>query len=460
MSPKAAKDLERQGRNLWNLCVRLKRDERDDLLPNNGLELLARARVFAFQIISLGREGGRAKKNAESEIVYLMNLALTAGRLCVVDSDLEAARTVLQKAAEYVEELRCLPDGTSRDSRSVLEAEYLAMRTALVNESPHVRELSLTSAESWKENNLDVAEHMFAKIDALRQNMNVASTEIVADTLQHIGVDLSSKGNHPIALRWLKRAYEFINTPDLEQLSSDGLELRLAIYQSLIQSLLGIGSSECVQEADDLAAYVESEVGDRPVVLHWRLEIMQKSPGEVFGADAYSSILRRMIRSFDFSDGTFNFLLHHIKELRDRSSNLACGVMDELFKQKVLQSGNTEWVSKAIVRRLWMATMEHDSDLATKELGQVLDLTLEATSEPVSPDVVGAAHSVGTMDQLDCSRLIIRAYLETRRSFVCKATLSGRGKMVFDSSSPSVCHLRRGKQGEVWKEADSLRIGS
>lgn len=78
-----------------------------------------------------------SKKDTESEIAYLITLALTVGRLCVTDSDLEAARTVLQKAADYVELLRGLPSNTVEGGlsgqRATLEAEYLAMRTALVS---------------------------------------------------------------------------------------------------------------------------------------------------------------------------------------------------------------------------------------------------------------------------------------------------------------------------------------
>lgn len=120
--------------------MRLKRDADDATATKEWAGLLVRARVFAFQILALGREGGRAKRDAESEIMYLTNLALTIGRLCVVGSDLESATTVLQKAAEFVEQLKSIPKeapGSDQGgSRMKLEAEYLAMRTALVRDLP------------------------------------------------------------------------------------------------------------------------------------------------------------------------------------------------------------------------------------------------------------------------------------------------------------------------------------
>ncbi|KAK5997795.1 hypothetical protein PT974_00156 [Cladobotryum mycophilum] len=381
-----ARDLEKQGRNLWNLSLRLKRDELEATVPREKNRLLVRARLFGFQLLELGRGTRGQKREAESDMVYLISLAITLGRLCLGDSDLESTRLVLQKAAEYVEALKSMPVSSSsvggEGARRKLEAEYLAMRTVL----------------SWKEDRLDVAEHMFSKTDTLRQTLDVPSAEIIADTLQHIGFDLSSKGDSAMAVKWLKRAHEIISRQALDQLSTHGLELRLAICQGLVRGLLDIGSQESVQEAGDLIAYVESEIGDKPVVLHWRLELLQKSPDEVFDIDAYASLLRRMIRSFDFSDGTFHFLLHHIKELRERSSRLARGLLDELLLQHILQSTKTDWLNKIVVRRIWMSTMEtgsvDESMDASADVKNLLDTIHDTLSEPLKPDVAGAAHSL------------------------------------------------------------------
>ncbi|POR34574.1 Uncharacterized protein TPAR_05222 [Tolypocladium paradoxum] len=382
ISAKAAKDLEKQGRTLWNLCIRVNRDTSNGSPSKERIKLLVRARLFAFEILELGRQAGRHKKEAEPEAVYLLNLALTLGRICIGDAELDSARLALQKAAQFVERLKAVAEENSlpdpSGARRRLETEYLTMRMAL----------------SWKEDRLDVAEHMFSKTDLLRQNLDVSAAENMADTLQHIGADLSSAGDHNMALKWFKRASDLVNSQNLEQLSMHGLELRLAICQGRVQSLLGIGSPECLQEANDLVAYVESEVGDKPFVLHWRLEIIQKSPEEVFDAEAYASILRRMIRCFDFSDGTFHFLLHHIKELRDKSSRLACGLLDELLKQHVLHSRNNAWINKAVVRRVWMATMNSESTESLTALHDLLDQVFDALSEPLSPDATGAAHSL------------------------------------------------------------------
>ncbi|OTA08309.1 hypothetical protein A9Z42_0092510 [Trichoderma parareesei] len=295
----------------------------------------------------------------------------------------------LQKAAELMERLKAVAPGASnpRDEkeRTRLDAEYLAMRTAL----------------SWKEDRLDVAEHMFGKIRDLQPTLDSLSAEIIADTLQHIGFDLASKGDHGMAVKWLKRAYNIINHQALDQLSAKGLELRLAICQGLVRGLLDVGSHVCVQEANDLIGYIESEIGDKPLVLHWRLELLQRLPGETFDVDAYSSILHRMVRSFDYSDASFCFLLHHIRRLKEKSPRLARGLLDELLLQHIVSSRKAEWIAKIVVRRIWMVTVDStdassDSDSAEilTDLQSLLDKVHDGLFEPLSSDIACAAHSV------------------------------------------------------------------
>ncbi|KAL6901334.1 meiosis protein SPO22/ZIP4 like domain-containing protein [Trichoderma evansii] len=377
-----AKDAERQGRNLWNLCVRLRR-EQDAAKPAESNKLIVKARSFAFNMLELGRSASRAKKDDKSEAMYLMKLALTLGKICIAESDLDLARLTLQKAAELMERLKVIPldslDSIGQNERTKLDAEYLAMRTAM----------------SWKEDRLDVAEHMFGKIDLLQPALDVSSAEIIADTFQHIGYDLASKGDNGVALKWLKRAYDVISRQALDQLSVQGLELRLAICQGLFRGLLDIGSQECVQEANRLIEYTESELGDKPLVLHWRLELLQKAPGEIFDVEAYSSILHRMVRSFDYSDASFVFLLYHIRNLRERNPRLARGLLDELLLRHVILSNNREWVGKTVVRRIWMSTVDdNDSISALTELHNLLDKVYNGLGEPLEPDIAGAAHSV------------------------------------------------------------------
>lgn len=237
---------------------------------------------------------------------------------------------------------------------------------------------------------------MYTKADNLLRCLDPFSAEHLADTLQDIGTNLSGKGDHEMALKWLRRAHALINGQELERLSTEGLEIRMVIHHDLIQTLLATRSPERVQEADDLVSYVESEIGDKPVVLHWKLEILQRGPSEIFDVDACASILRRMVRSMDLSDATLGFLLHNISELRERGSRLAIGLLDELLLTRLLPCGNMEWIGKTLVRRIWMGTMENEASDAATRLIQLLEQLAE-DSRPCNIDVAAAAQSVRTL---------------------------------------------------------------
>ncbi|KAG9506779.1 hypothetical protein J7337_000319 [Fusarium musae] len=296
-----------------------------------------------------------------------MGLSLTLARVCVESSDLDGALLSMAKAADYIERLKKIDNLTAEDSAQVqkIEAEYLTMRCAL----------------SWKQGRLDVAEHMYAKADDLLHNLDPTSAEHLADTFHGIGGDLLSRGDNEMALKWLRRALDLINDQALETLSTEGLELRISIHHELIQAFIATGSQDGLQEAENLVSHVESEIGDKPVVLHWRLEILQRSPSEVFNADACASILRRMIRSLDMSDAGLGFLLHGISELRMRGPRLAIGLVDELLLRKLMPSRNMGWIGKAIVRRVWMGTMEADASASVADLTQTLNQLVQEAGQ-------------------------------------------------------------------------------
>ncbi|KAM0349825.1 hypothetical protein ACHAPU_003659 [Fusarium lateritium] len=242
---------------------------------------------------------------------------------------------------------------------------------------------------------MHVAEHMFSKADALLRHLDPSPAEQLADTFYCIGSDLSSKNDHEMALKWLRRAFDLINNQELERLSTEGLELRISIHHELIQALLATGSQESLQEADNLASLLESEIGDKPVILHWKLEILQKSPSEVFNVDACASILRRLIRSLDLSDAGLGFLLHGISELRTRGPRLAIGLVEELMLKRLILCGNMNWIGKALVRRVWLSTMEIDAAVSAADLIQLLDRVGQEAIQ-CDIDVASAALSVSS----------------------------------------------------------------
>ncbi|KAI8266069.1 hypothetical protein K4K58_010374 [Colletotrichum sp. SAR11_239] len=358
-------ELDRKGTELWNLCMRLRRDEMPGEPPTRK-KLLLQARVFAFFMIDIARfwkvaEDARPEDWMPlADVVHLMRLALKAGKMCLDDCGAKFANMVFLKASNYSDLLGRLtqtmlgPDDLAECKR--LESEYYILRTAMC----------------WKEGNLNVADFMYDKGQPTIQTLDPGSAELLTEVLFEIGKDFSKKGDFKMAVKWLERAYDIINSQELDRLPRDALELRLSVCQAHIHALLGMNTPEASQKAHDLVSYVEQEVGEQPVVLLLRLELLQKAPAEVFDVEAYADILKLMVQRFNFSEAHFKLLIHHARKLHDKSPSMALRMVNGMLKSNIVSSGRDEWVERLVLLRLWMEESQRDSELAIDELMNVL----------------------------------------------------------------------------------------
>ncbi|KAF6805556.1 hypothetical protein CSOJ01_09425 [Colletotrichum sojae] len=359
-------ELDVRGTELWNRCTTLRREDMPGMPPTRS-RLLLRSRTFAFFMIDAARSERSPKL---PDVVHLMKLALKAGKWCIDDGSLKLASAVFVKASNYSSALAQLqqtmlgPDDLTECKR--LETEYYILRTALC----------------WKEDNLNVADFMYGKAQPILESLDRISAEKMAEVLFEIGRDLSKKGDLTQAVRWLERAHDVISTQDLDRLSRDAVELRLSISQAHIHALLGMDTPEASQKALDLVNYIESEVGEKAVVLLLRLELLQKTPAEAFDIEAYADVLRRMVRCFNFSEAHFRLLLHHSRKLHDKSPSFAAGVVNGMLGGTIVTAGRDEWVERLVLFRIWMETSQRDSMAAVEALAKVLTGVQENLTKP------------------------------------------------------------------------------
>lgn len=231
---------------------------------------------------------------------------------------------------------------------------------------------------------------MLSKVEALGQSLDVASVESTADALRQIGADMFSKGDYTTAAEWLRRAYRILNSQALDRLSVRGVDIWFVTCQDLIQSLIQIGSDNAVSEAGDLVSYAENTMGQKPVILHWKLQLLKR---EDIGLDIYGDILKRMVCAFDFSDETFSLILYHVQELQGKGNGLGSSILDELIRQHLSCAATNEWLNKAVVWRIWMSTEGATPD-SIAALMETMSAARGALKEPLTLDVVGAAHMV------------------------------------------------------------------
>ncbi|KAK2606983.1 hypothetical protein N8I77_005697 [Diaporthe amygdali] len=366
-------DLDTEGTKLWNVCTRLGRENADKPARSSaGLKLILWSRVLAFHILHLCQWSTKCTVPIAS---HLMELALRMARLCIDDNDVQNARTVLQKAADYHGRLQNLlrtmePEDVNQSIE--MEAEWTVLRIAL----------------AWRDNQLDVAEHLFAQANSFLDKIKPATSEKIIDIYFQIGKSMLSKEDFSMAEKWLQRAWDSLHGQRLQELPRDAVELRMAILQSLVTALLGLRTSESNERAQNLVTYVESEVGDRPIVLVLSLEILNRSPAEVFDSEAYGNILRRMIRSVQLSGTSFKLLAHHVRRLHSKSPGLGCTILDE-FLISLIKSGQNDWIDKAVVTRIFVTTQRdfaRSIDEAEKSLSRL--------EHPVSTDASFSAQTL------------------------------------------------------------------
>ena len=231
---------------------------------------------------------------------------------------------------------------------------------------------------------------MFHEIQPLRSYLKPPAAERLAEQVLEMGKDFFSKEDFHMAAKWLQRAYDILNDQKLDEISRDGLEMRLAIAEALVKALLGIQTTEAHDRARSLVQYIKSEIGDHLVVLLLSLEILNKAPPEAFEADTYSDVLRCMIRRFNHQEPNFKLITGHIRKLHDKSPDLGVKLIDEFLLTLVAQDQNDSWVENLVINRMWMITSQmdcHGSIDGTRTL-------LEKLQTPLSAEGTIAAQTV------------------------------------------------------------------
>lgn len=192
-----------------------------------------------------------------------------------------------------------------------------------------------------------------------------------------------------MADKWLHRAWDLINHQQMQAMSRDAVELRIAVLQALVTVLMGIQTMESIDKAQNLVKYVESEIGDQPVILLLNLEILSKSPAETFDGEAYALVLRRMVRGFQPTEASFKLLSHHIHVLHAKCPALGCSVLED-FLSLLVKNGQVVWIDKVVLKRVHMAVSHRDFE------GTVVDArkAVSRLEKPVSADAAFAAQTV------------------------------------------------------------------
>ncbi|POS85724.1 hypothetical protein EPUL_000909 [Erysiphe pulchra] len=365
-------EIERRGIALWNLCIRLRR-ENDSESSNDAHGILLLARVFAFFLLDCAHQCSKATSKSLPRLIR-------AG-VKTEKKNSEMALKVLSKVSGYQELMKNSGAELSKDDRDVCEkllVEYYILRTAI----------------AWQMEQLDIAEHMYHKSTNPEYRLDASTTENLADVLFEMAKELLNKRQYEISIKWSRRAFDIINSWQLDELSNDASELRISIMQVLIKGLICVQDDDSLAGAQKLLDLLEREVGDKLVVLLLHLEILSAPNNKKFDCSAYSDIILRIMRVVYLTEPNFNLLMFHIRKLNDKNPNLGCQVIEELLNKRVLVDGLSEFVERILVTRIWMEVGHGDNDDRIQHLDKLMSNLLANIKKPISSQATLAAQTL------------------------------------------------------------------
>ena len=87
--------------------------------------------------------------------------------------------------------------------------------------------------QAFRQDKLDMAEHMFSKCKQIDGALAPDTAEDLADLFYEIGKQALTKRDYEAAVKWLGRACDMLGEQDLAMLSPEASELKLCIHQGL-----------------------------------------------------------------------------------------------------------------------------------------------------------------------------------------------------------------------------------
>ncbi|KAF3008729.1 hypothetical protein E8E13_009809 [Curvularia kusanoi] len=379
-------ELDKLGTKLWNLSTRLRRndsdhdgeDDKDKSREIGSGVLLSLLRTYAFLLLD-SASGQKVRGRERKTCIRLLKIALKAAKGCVLTNDLDCATRVLEQAATYEETLNGMgrqKDGDDVSIASRLQLEYFTVRAAL----------------AFRQSRLDMAEHMFAKGERLRIDLDPFTAEVIADLLYEIGKHALMKSDFETATKWLERSCALLEEQDIGMLSSEAGELRLCVLQGLVQANMKLQTAEAINRAWELVKLMETDYSDKLVVSLLKIELIS-SVEPVNGAEYYK-VLARMIRTIVLNDTNFKTIVFHIRKLKEMSNLYACQALDNLLQNRLLREANGLWVGKAIVVRVWLGTSDAPAGHSLEQLQKMMDSVMQEPSFSLSAPATHAAQTL------------------------------------------------------------------
>ena len=286
---------------MWNAATKILRDQDDGGYSGPKVDfrrLVMLLRAFAYLLLDAAHNTSSRRTKDSDQTVRIFKVALKASRCSLDNNDLDLAFKLLESCSKYVS---AWDEATPviRMADSEYDDEGLLV-SQLTSEFYLYR-----MVHASKTGRNDLAEHFFTKASITGDGKHPELLETAADLCYEIGRSQQHQKLSESALSWLERAYQLINGADMDSLSMENEDLRLAIAASFVDSLTGTPDSANISRAWNLLTSLEQDhgLGNRMAVLAMQLNLLMKV--DDVDITAVSSAVSRMIRSSVLTDQTY-----------------------------------------------------------------------------------------------------------------------------------------------------------
>ena len=218
--------------------------------------------------------------------------------------------------------------------------------------------------------------------------------ENLAAILYDIAKDQLEKKQYSLAVQWLERSLGIFVQQSAEVYRDEAKELKLSVLHDLVKAHVGLGKSDAMVKAHKIVDQLESEYGDRPVILLLKLDLIAEQRS--FDGRQYFALLQRLMRILTPTEMHVNMILYQAHRLRSQEPALACKALDEFLQVKVMLAERPEWIEKVFVTRLWMSTTAESIAGDAQIIAELLTVLSTALKAPLSASASHAAHVVSS----------------------------------------------------------------
>ncbi|CAI7602627.1 unnamed protein product [Penicillium glandicola] len=291
--------LDMTGTLLWNNCTELMISRGHN--PGDVL-VLGKVRALAFAVLNM------AVLPDLLGSLRALDLALKAGRICIVNEQRDIALNILSVAAARLVSVQPAHLGLEPAVNRTVTTRYFLLRVRL----------------AWLQDRVDIAEHFFAKIPAPGLSID---EELIFETCFIIGDSALAQRLPDTAVTWLQRASDHLQALFVmaEMRAPDYYNWNLVVRHSLVVACTQVHSPRSTVTYDIETRILRENYPEHPAVVLFDLSMGHSNPGDSGSLQGLKSLLEKM---------TLTDMNMPISELSDsKRIRTLKGVIDALEKR-------------------------------------------------------------------------------------------------------------------------------